>query len=189
MYDRRSDSLELLIRIPTSTASVVTVPVKIACTLSITAPSVYHAESSPTRLRHPFGGHLQGLSEGLQLHRELNRVALYLALVVDLPFGALHVHRKGEGNVVAIHLAVFDGGLAKPGAVGFAHELMAIHLEDESCASRLRRARRRGRGSCPRPSQAPTRSRSPSAPSRRARGKRAAPVSRLWSRSRHARGR
>src|ERR1022692_4503762 len=59
-------------------------------------------------LCNPLGGHLQGLPDGLQLHRELDRVALHLALVVDLRVAALHVHRNGERNVVPILLAVFD---------------------------------------------------------------------------------
>ena len=95
-----SDSREPLTGIPTRTASVGTPTV-----LSVSCGPI-HAWLK--NLRNTLGGHLQGLPDGLQLHRELDRVALHLALVVDLRVAALHVHRNGERNVVPIHLAVFD---------------------------------------------------------------------------------
>src|SRR5579862_4500522 len=85
------------------------------------------------RLWHALGDELDGLPDSLDLHVELDGIGVgHLALVVHLGVAAAHAHRDMERNVVPVDRAVFDSRLAEPVAVGFAGELVAVHLKDES---------------------------------------------------------
>src|ERR1017187_8702946 len=86
----------------------------------------------PHGSRNALGGHFNALIISGNFDRELDGIAVNFTLIVDLALGPLYVPLDAERDVVPVDLAIFNHGLAKHVAGGFAGQLATVHLKDES---------------------------------------------------------